>query len=185
MSELSNRGVRHHQSGISLVSMVVGMTLTALVVQFVVSSLTVLTRDGELGQSKLQFLAKIGQVENQLTSELRLTSTTDSDPVTGLPYLSLSGVAGDRQIDFRRVSGFATNGLEVIQVWSSPVTLKLNDGNLERTQDGRTSTLCRSIRSFDAEIDEHGRLQVTYSLAQATRQATEFERERVLWIDTL
>jgi len=151
---------RRHQGGFTLLETLLALGLVAMVMGAVLQSVLVMTRSSEFGQARLDRAVQMDAASARMSAELRLTDSFGSDPVTGLPYLSITGSAGDQVLAFRRVLTFAESAGEVVAVWSTPIEYRRVGRDLVRRQDGADEVLLRGTGALDFAVDTLGRLHV-------------------------
>ncbi len=154
----NRRARRSRQGGFTLLEAAVSCAILALVMQTAVSATIVMTRSGKFGMSELERGAKAKQALQRVVNELR-NSSRDSD-LLGVPYMRVTGSAGDEKLTFRRVASFGTNGAEVVPIWSTPIELFRSQGQLVRRQDNVTIPVVSQVESLDFEIDPLGRVDL-------------------------
>jgi type II secretory pathway component PulJ len=162
------------EGGFTLLEAVISVSLIVVVLQVMAGISLLVSRSGRFGKKQAHVLAQCQHVLQRISNEVR-TSSVDTDPVTGQPYLSITGLEGDREMTFRRVVSFGDNGGELVPVWSSEILYRLEETDLVREQDGDRTVLLRNVEWLGFEVDGMGRVAVqlvNQSIGGETSSAT-------------
>lgn len=141
------------------------MTVIAVIVQAMATGALYLSRSSSSGRWKTRVIAGNERAARSLSNELRLSST-EPDLLSGQPRFAITGPEGNRELGVSRVVDFADNGTELIPVWSTWVTYKIEGGWLVREQDGQTERVLNACDRFEASVDGLGRFVVEVGVSR-------------------
>src|SRR5438552_1665360 len=94
-----NAGPRKRSRGFTLLEVTISIAVFAVLLEAVMGGVLAMTRSTQFGDKRSRLLAKVAHALDTLGTELNLT-TTDDDPVTGLPYLTIAGNGLQQSITF-------------------------------------------------------------------------------------
>lgn len=146
-------------AGFSLLEVVIAAAIIAVVLQTAASSTLLMTRSGEFGAGQTERSARARNVLEMLAAEIR-SSSSDTDPATGDPYIAVDGAPGDERLTFRRVAQYGSNGAEVVAIWSTPIEVFRDEDRLVRRQDGVEQVIMNQVETVDFDLDSLGRVDV-------------------------
>ena len=142
--------------GFTLIEVVISVVLMVVILQIVAGATLSMERSGRFGRKRTRITAQNQFLLQKVSNELR-TCSMDTDPATGNPMFTITGVEGDRQISFRRVVTFGDTNGELVQVWSTPIAYRMEDSQIIRTQDDLDIILLRDVVWLEFAVDGLGR----------------------------
>ncbi len=151
------------QAGYTLVETAIAMAVMAVVLQALLMATLALSRSSQLGERRLDQARQGDLALRSVADELALTST-DTDPDTGLPYLTITDNGQADSISFRRINGVSGATGEVVPVWSTPIEFLLDQERLVRRQDGADQVILESATTLEIELDDSDRIVLRVGL---------------------
>jgi len=158
--------------GITVFEAVLTLAMLMFVIQVVLGSTVMMTRSGTFGEKRIQLQMRADLALRKLAFEIR-NSSSDTDPVTGEPYLAIDGEGGAQTLTLQRVVDFADVG-ELVPIWSTPIEYLVRDSDLVRRQDGAERVVLRGVTALSFEQDEIGRIKMTVAVRARQDSTAEF-----------
>jgi len=138
----------------------VSTVVLAILLDALINGAIAITKGATFGDKRARLASKVAMAIDKITAEINMSST-GSDPTTGLPYMTVTGVTNDQQLTFRRVVDFGSNGGELQPIWSTDIVYALTNGAVTRTQDGVTTIICSGATQLNFELQPTGRVLLT------------------------
>ncbi len=154
------------RAGFTLLEMAVSVAVLAVLLETLLNGAISMTRSTQFGEKRSRMMAKVQRALDHLHAELLQTST-DVDPVTGAPYVTVGGSAPMETLTFRRVVNYGNNGAELEPIWSTPITYAVAGAQLTRTQDGVSTLLMAGATQLEFDLQSNGRITVTLAATGA------------------
>ncbi len=157
---------RRRERGTTLLEMMISVVVLAVLMEAVLNGAVAMTRSTQFGDKRSRMAAKVQRSLDVIQAEL-VQSSTDVDPVTFAPYMTVGGAPPFETLTFRRVVGFGSNGAELQPIWSTDITYSIANALLQRVQDGNTSMIMAGATQLEFEIGANGRIVVTLAATGA------------------
>src|SRR5262245_50920146 len=151
---------RRSRAGFTLVELMVSTVVLAILLDALINGAIAITKGATFGDKRARLASKVAMAIDKMTAEINMSST-NTDPVTGLPYMTATGNPNDMTLTFRRVVDFGSNGGELQPIWSTDIAYSLINGAVSRTQDGVTTIICSGATQLNFEIEPTGRVLLT------------------------
>jgi len=155
--------------GFTLLEAVVSVTILAVVLQTSISATLVMSKSGQYGMTSIEQEARSTLSLRGIAAELR-SSSIGSDSLNQ-PYIAIAGEPGKQTLTFRRVAQFGSYGVEVVPMWSTPIEVRIEKGQLLRRQDEVDTVLANFAETLDFSIDVNGRVDVQLGCARPSHGA--------------
>lgn len=150
--------------GFTLLEAVVSITILAVVMQTSISATLVMSKSGQFGMTSIEQEARARMSLKLVAAELR-SSSTGSDSLNE-PYITVAGEPGKQTLTYRRVAQFGSYGVEVVPMWTTPIEVRIEKGQLIRRQDEIDTVIANFAETFDVSIDQNGRVDVQLGSAR-------------------
>lgn len=149
--------VRPGESGMTIVEMVMATALVFVIVIVTHSSIFTIHTVNEHGEATLEQQSTYRDVLSNIQEELAL-STLEKDPVTNSSRYSITPDANGNQIlRFQKLAGVEMVGDELQAVWSSDITISLDQQQrVIRTEQGQSRVLGSGIAKIQFATEGSG-----------------------------
>ena len=172
-----------NQSGMTIVELGIASVLVLAIIGLTHSSTIAVHSATQYSEKRLAQEASSRTVLETIKRDLR-DATVEKDPKTNLYRYSISTNKWlKQQLDFQKLEGADIVGTEVEPVWSSSITLTVNDKNqVVRTQDGNTRILGVGVKDIFFETTLSGKFKVTAVTSRPDRKGKTMDVHEVMYV---
>ena len=167
---------QHGEQGFTLVEAATSVSLLVAILGVTYVTADAVTTVNRANQSKLKEDVGFRRSLHGLRDELRLTST-EPDPKTNVKRYSITAHGNSQMIKFQTLVGATMQNQEAVPVWSTPITVLINDkSQLVRIQDGKRRVIASGYLGIWFNVTVRG----TFVVATKTYQRDPKSGERII-----